>query len=326
MKKGLIQTVVIALFAALVVEGLIFVNFIYRIETIQRAVREAEIIRAINSVEFVKQALDNALTYSFYQGVYSTTTRGGYSDLSNLKSHQCIPYWRVYDETYYPSTEDVMKNIQETTLKIFNNYGAALSNELITVPSFTDISMTKEKNVFTVNVSSAEKIKLETENLNISDNLNFSKKIEIKFFDLFDKGKSNFIDKDSIKEAMQRNCCHCDGAKDAVKDALTNLANSLSSGDIKVEFDIEKVEVDVDCKSIKDPTDPEGKRKITVCVDCDAAARILVTITDKSNKYPVYDPLEQTTALRNIQLRFYVITGDKGLVDTRAEECTANPY
>jgi hypothetical protein len=59
-------------------------------------------------------------------------------------------------------------------------------------------------------------------------------------------------------------------------------------------------------------------------VDCNghAAVRVLVTIIGSENKYPVYDFLLNTTEMRNIQLKFYVVSGNANLIEPEIDQCS----
>jgi len=138
LRKG-IAPLAIALIAMLVlvgVEGVILVNFVYRMEFSIRAAKEASIVEKINEVEFVKRGLDKALIYSFHQASYFIASKGGYSDFDGVPSYNCIPYWRNYATTNYPT--NFLENIEDNSIKDLNSYAEALSND-ITVPEYEKV-------------------------------------------------------------------------------------------------------------------------------------------------------------------------------------------
>jgi len=146
LRKGVavLAIALIGMLVAVVVEGVILVNFVFRIELSIRAAREAEIVKKINEVEFVKRGLDKTLIYSFHQASYFIGSRGGYSNFGSVPSYNCIPYWRVYDSTNYPT--DFFENIEGDSLERLNSYTQSLSNG-VSAPEYNKVERTMPEKV-----------------------------------------------------------------------------------------------------------------------------------------------------------------------------------
>jgi len=147
LRKGLgpVAIALIAIVVILVTEAVFLTNFIVRVESVVRTIREGEIILAINEMEFVKKALNQALPYSFYQSFYYIASRGGYLGFGHIPSYNCIPYWRNYAATNYPN--NLKENLAEVLLKTFNGYGSKLEDP-VSIPKYTSVSI-EEKQIKT---------------------------------------------------------------------------------------------------------------------------------------------------------------------------------
>ena len=51
----------------------------------------------------------------------------------------------------------------------------------------------------------------------------------------------------------------------------------------------------------------------TCTYDYSASVGALVNIKDKENRHPIFDPIQKRTALRNLEMNFYVLSGEKSL-------------
>jgi hypothetical protein len=290
MRKGVlpaIAIVAIVLLAVIVVWGIFIGFFVGEHETIVRSGREREIIRMINEMEWVKKVIPQTLEFSFYQSTYSMGANGGYFNPNDVPSYDCTPYWRVYDKTYFPDSVD--GNLNKTLVKYLSKYASALGFNL---PPY-EINF-QQDNGISVNMIGENNLAIESGIAKVEDSANFSEKFNISFFDMFDNGKEKFVDQDSILSAV-----------------TNSLGASCEDQKSMITSEIQKLQTDEIKLDIKD-----------VQVDCNghAAVNVLVRIVN-AEKYPVYDYSENTTSLRNVQLKFYIVTGNGQLIQPETNTC-----
>lgn len=290
MRKGIapIAIVAIVMLALVLVWGVSIYFFIGEHETVVRSSREREIIKLINEMEWVKRLMPQVLEYSFYQSNYFLASNGDYYDSTAVASYNCVPYWRIYDETYLP---DLKENLNKTLIKYMNDYAAALR---ISLPDY-EIDYQDEDGATVVTIKSDGNLKLERGIARVEDNPEFTFKSDTNIFQLFETGKE-FVEEDKILSAILAAGTSCDGQKDRIADELQRLDTDT----IHLEFDKEN-DIQIDCNG-------------------HAAARVLVEIKD-TEKHPVYDYKENTTSLRSMQLNFYVISGNANLIMAETAPC-----
>ena len=125
--------------------------------------------------------------------------------------------------------------------------------------------------------------------------------------------------------------------KNSIKTTISDLEDNLNSvyglkfdiSLISADYDIES-EIETSCDTSTGDSDlcemcccdelgedfPCGTWYKTECdFDYYGAVRVLVGITDKTKSYAVYDDKIGTTDLRKIQLKFYVVSGNKELIN-----------
>ena len=147
MKKGVgLLAAVLILLTSLGTGTMAGLFLISNTNTFKRAAIETEIIQGINTMEFTKRALAEALTFSFYQSYYSISNRGGYFDMADIPSYGYTPYWIVYEDVYYP--EDFTDNFGSGLLSILNYYGNRLENP-VDIPIYTDAEIEETSVVIT---------------------------------------------------------------------------------------------------------------------------------------------------------------------------------
>lgn len=286
--KGMapIAIAAIALLAITLIYGIVIHWFIGEHESVVRSVRERDIIKLINEMEWGKRIIPQVLEYSFYQSSYSLASKGGYFDSNEVASYNCIPYWRIYDDTYFPdSLED---NLNKTFIKYLNEYANALR---INFPRY-EITYQEEDDGITVVLEGAENLELERGIAKVEDESDFTGKFNINVFQLFETGKE-FVNKDTISSAVKNSANSCE----EIKSKLASELEKLESDGIELEIE----NVQADCKG-------------------NAAAIVLVKISD-TGEYPVYDYDENTTELRNVQFRFYVVAGNSQLLEAETNIC-----
>lgn len=316
----------------------------YRVaETSIRTAREIEIISQLNNMEFLKQSLRQALVYSFYQSSYDVAKVGGLSP----GQYNEVKIWRNYETTYQPN---YIKDLNDTTFEIFKEYVTALKDS-IEIPDYILTSVKKiDDTTVEVNASSTGKLKLKGRFYEINDNPNVTDKIKIKTIKLFEIGKENFVDKDSIKETVEdaitsigfKSSCSltacgscpsaeqvfssasCNGmstnqAKNLIKERIDEKTNELSNEltSVDVRTNIEVLEKQADIKS--SCSDTIGN----CCRPCeDGCCANYCTKTCTFRYYGAaktltsimdttkYPVYDGSNDLRNIQLKFYAISSN----------------
>ena len=290
MKKGGLPAIAIAaivMVAITLVWGIVIHWAIGENESVVRSVREREIIKLINDMEWNKRVMPQVLEHSFYQASYSLASKGGYFNSNEVPSLDCVPYWKIYDKIYLP--ENIEENFNKTFIKYLNDYANALR---LSLPRY-NINYQENDNGIFVTLTSDENLEMERGIAKIEDESDFSGQFDTNVFKLIEKGKS-FINDDKVSFAVKNSLgVSCEEIRDKIKNEVKQLE---SEG---IEFDVEDVQ-----------TDCGGQ----------VAAKILVKITDIT-KYTVYDYIEKTTNLRNIQLKFYIITGNSELINVETTVC-----
>jgi len=291
MKKNMGQFAIaaIVIFAIAVSLPLSAHYFVKNTETFRRAVRETEIIEGVNIIELLKRLLPQALEYSYYQASYSLASRGGYTDLTTVESHNNIPYWRMYDKTYYP---DVKENLQIEVSNKLNEYMKIMREKtnLISIPQYS-IEIIDSDEKLTLMLKS-DKLKLKGPNFIIEDVGDFSVDSAVRVLKMFEIAKENFITKDSVGERLNTAVDYND-AKNQISQLQTEL-NILYGLD--------------DFQFVLTPEENLGPN------DSEFSMNVLVTIKDLSSKYPVYDYQERTISFKNIQLKFYILAGNYNIL------------
>jgi hypothetical protein len=80
--KGIIEIVLVAIVALIVVEGFFLNVLIGKQVTLKQSVKEIEIIKAVNKIESVKRGLPYSLYYSFQEALKT----GGYDSFSQVRN------------------------------------------------------------------------------------------------------------------------------------------------------------------------------------------------------------------------------------------------
>jgi len=249
LKKGIgpFALLFIGLFGTLIISGLAFIALYNRTSVSKRAMIEINVIDGINKLELTKIALGQSLGYSFYQSSYLLSTQGGYYDLTEVDSYNCIPYWRVY---IHASSPDYENNLEKLTLGIFNDYCVSLNDDT-QVPDYNSISIEKFSGGSKVRVSSDKDLEIDRPKFRVSEDSVFT------------------------LEGLERE--------------LNNELVGYSEDSIIIKLT------------------PGGNLGSD---DSNYAIKVLVEIIDISDKYLVYDYYSKKTELKNIGLRFYVLTGN----------------
>jgi len=221
LRKGIapIAVALIALIAIIAIEGVIVTNFIFRIESVVRTIREGDIIIAINKIEFAKKALKSSVSFSFYEAAFTVLKMGGFCKEPSVclipqevPSLKCMPWWRIYDKTYSPDPPDqsikiFLSYLENRTSYIFDRYSKSFE---VSTPRYYpqppgSVTVEELNGGVRINISSEDKggtMSLAGEFFEITDNANFADDVTISTTKIYRLGKERFIDVDSIKNAF----------------------------------------------------------------------------------------------------------------------------
>ena len=289
MKKGVLPAIAIAaivMFAVSLIWGIVIHWAIGENENVVRSVREREITKLINDMEWNKRVMPYVLEYSFYQSSYSITSKGGYYNPNQVPSFDCIPYWKVYERTYIPQNLEYEMN--ESLIMYMSAYTSSLG---INLPQY-DIDYEYNGNDISVYIMSSENLEIERGIAKVEDESDFEGKYNVNIFDLFEKGVE-FANSDAVSSAILNVADECD----EIKDAISTEIKGIETDEIKMDV----VDTISDCNG-------------------NVAAKILVTI-DGQGEHNVYDYFENSTSMRNIQLKFYIISGNLELLSPETNSC-----
>ncbi len=241
--KGLAPAIAVVLIAmiAVVAEGIIMTNFIYKLDTIQHSARTIDIVQSIDLMESLRDAVKKSLDYSFYQSLYDVASKGGYDKLDSVKSLNCQPYWKVYSDQSYLSEDfwgGILRNIKSQTQEHFGIYKEQLQkvtrNQNIAIPEY-EIIMDNSESSVTLTVNSKGKITASKELYTVSDTLNFKRDYDIDILKIYSTSKTEFINKDPLTNAIS----------DADKNKMRAVSETCKN------FDKEYCEVGEGCSGSK---------------------------------------------------------------------------
>jgi hypothetical protein len=146
-------------------------------------------------------------------------------------------------------------------------------------------------NTFAINASSPQEISITSPLYNASIESNVLQVVKTNIFNILAAAESKFVGSDAIKDKITTslNSYNCSSDNETVKSVVTSAVSSIQISNENISLSVSPAEVRIK---------PECNSTAAVVVE--------VKLTDKLN-YPVYDG---TTAYRNPQLRFYVITSN----------------
>jgi len=218
-QKGSAIAVALVIFASVIVfEGVIVTNFIKDKQIIQRTARELAVINAVNTIEFTKKALQQAVSYSFYKSSYDVLARGGFCAydenpceedckiLNDVPTLDCEPWWRVYGSTHAPSTDSFTSYLGNRTSAIYDDYASLFYGPAYCPRPPGKVTL-EDTGTYSVRVDvtnvEGDVIQYKSENIDIVEHtVNFSDAVEITTFEVFALGKKKFVDEDSVKNAF----------------------------------------------------------------------------------------------------------------------------
>lgn len=292
-KKGIVPVIIIAFLVMVVIvvtEGVILSNYLVRSENIVRAIREEEIIQSINTVEFAKRGLSQAVLYSFNQAAYDIGNRGGYFNIPSGISDNCIPYWKTFSNANIPS--DFESQLRQNLLKILNSYGNSLD---VDVPKYDNVQFNTGNN--TMSLTSSGKLAYQGDFYAIKDSANFVQSADMKIFKMFDASKEIESELDAGVSSKK----HYSDALDAIISVENSEGQKYSADGIQV---------------LIQPSANLG------AAEDNFAIRILVVVKDTSGTKLVFDSLGGGLHTNNLQFRYYMLVGNSPIA---AETSSCSP-
>jgi hypothetical protein len=258
-------------------------SMIQKTQPIVQIVRETEIIRGINRLEFAKQYLLKSALYSYYQASYDVANRGGFSDLST-NSYNCIPYWKIYSQDNSPDLQTNMKNFISA---VFTKYITTANFEDVTIPTFFTVDISNHQ---TLTINSDSTLQVGSQDFYTAEELfSFSQPVDGRIFELFSIAQNV----DDAVTALQKVVVLYPDLQNQPGSKLNLLQNTLND----VLYASQNVQINFQSENL-------GPN------DFNYSARILVTITDTSAQYPAYDFTTKSLAERNLNFQFYMLLGN----------------
>jgi hypothetical protein len=277
MKGIFVGTILLIAILTLVISGAFFAVLSSERINLRISLKASEVLKASDVVEVVKRGLEIAYNYSFLQAAYEVGKLGGYSNESDVKE------WRRYDATYFPAL--YMENIRIKTENFIEEYLKALEAEKnefkFTKPSVL-FSSTRGRDI-KITVSFDSPFKYSGHFFNIYDNPNRTLYIsrDFEYFKLYDTAYNLFIDKDSIREDIEKardkmddNCkviylgdaCekdkkdvdkvledNCPNADKKFKEkVIQEIEKPISKNDVNINLYVDKIEVKHESREIYD--------------------------------------------------------------------------
>jgi hypothetical protein len=134
MSKGLaIGLLVFLIFMVFILEAGLSIFLLNRTNYSRASAMETNIIQGIDDFTLKRRYLEQAMEYSVYQASYEVFQNGGYSNISDADSFDCLPYLEVYGTE---NTPDIYGNIAVLATNYFNEYSIEISDDETAVPDY----------------------------------------------------------------------------------------------------------------------------------------------------------------------------------------------
>jgi hypothetical protein len=200
MKGIFVGTILLIAILTLVISGAFFAVLSSEQTNLRISLKASEVLKATDIVESVKKGLEVAYNYSFFQAAYEVGKLSGYSDKKDVKE------WRVYDATYFPAS--YVENVRMRTENYIKEYLKALEETReefkFSQPSVNFLFSTNEGKIVKMVVSFPSLFNYSRYFFKIYDNPNRTLYPPIEYFKLYDTAYKLFIEKDSIREEIEK--------------------------------------------------------------------------------------------------------------------------
>ncbi|MFH1623447.1 MAG: hypothetical protein ABIA12_02975 [Candidatus Aenigmatarchaeota archaeon] len=135
--------VLVLVAGVMVAEGVYLSNLVKNLEVIKRSAREMVVVSAVNTIEFRKRALQNAVAYSFQSAAGEVMAMGGFCEHDasayedackapgTVPTLGCVPWWKVYNDVYAPDEEGGPRSfvgyLKNRTAAVYDDYAQSIS-------------------------------------------------------------------------------------------------------------------------------------------------------------------------------------------------------
>ncbi len=145
--KAQINLAVTATVGVLVVIGVTSLSLVYQSQTVFKNINERNIVESENQMEFIKNNIQQAATYSTYQEIYTLSKYGGYGEYNGICDSKLLegypnnlPYWKVFDAVCFPSPALAFQSeLKDTVFEKFTQYLESVKSkfgEELTIPAY----------------------------------------------------------------------------------------------------------------------------------------------------------------------------------------------
>ena len=282
MKGIFVGTVLLIAILTLVLSGAFFVVLSSEYINLKTSLKASEILIAADIVEAVKIALERAYYYSFIQAAYDIGKSGGYNDITSASP------WRNYSNTNLPYYIENLSRRIETYIK---EYLSELENFEFSEPN-VEIKVNYKKRSTEIrsvimSVGFSQPFKYKGRFFTIYENPNRTLFLPSEYFEMFEYGRKNFVDTDSIREKIEAainemdNKCReiligdiCEDKKPNPDDKLSDLCpdanESLSKAILQKikELEDENVSLSIDKILVKHRSKEKYDSVIKNSMDC----------------------------------------------------------
>ena len=198
MKGIFVGTVLLIAILTLVLSGVFFVVLRWEYINLKTSLKASEILIAADIVEAVKIGLERAYYYSFIQAAYDIGKSGGYNDITLASP------WRNYSSTNFPYYIGNLSRRIETYIK---EYLSKLENFEFSEPN-VEIKVNYKKRSTEIRsvimlVGFSQPFKYKGRFFTIYENPNRTLFLPSEYFEMFEYGRKNFVDTDSIREKIE---------------------------------------------------------------------------------------------------------------------------
>ena len=327
MKKGVVVAVAaVAIVAAALIEAVMFSSLIENTLPFRRADMETAVTAAADWMEFLKQSMQNAVSYSFYNATYEVAKRGGYAKIpDSVPSEGGTAYWINNSGKYMPTQEDFTQALGIETLKAFNSYGKShvanyknVFRVTLVTPTYSSeagsscgsVSITGTGRARQVSISGSGCVDFSITGGFFTleeSNKNFVDSVSTNVFELYEIGKSKFVDpsKDPISLAVSQAVGEMGNTEvqDWEATLRQKIKTKLAEAKATVNQDLTNAVVDFEyadsgirvfyCASCTEKYSAEVKVKVKIHGD----------VNDASNYQPIFDG---DMNWRYATLQFYV--------------------
>jgi hypothetical protein len=267
MKGIFVGTVLLIAILTLIISGVFFIVLNSEYINLKVSLKASEVLKSSDVVEVVKKGLEIAYNYSFFQAAYEVGKLGGYNDEKDIKE------WRIYDNTYFP--ESYVEYVRKRTENYIEEYFKALEEEIkefkFPQPSVNFLFFKNGENVVKMIVTFPSLFSYSIYFFTIYDNPNRTIYPPIDYFKLYDTAYKLFIEKDSVREdidkaeeRMDEKCrkiyldglCeqykkdreavleeNCPNADEKFKEKVINEVETPESNDVNINLHVNAIEV-----------------------------------------------------------------------------------